>query len=104
MSAWLIASVFVFTYLGMAAGRVPGLKVDRAHIAFAASVLLLVSGSVTLKQAGGWLDWDALLLLLGMMIISVQFQLSGVYARVNVGVGRLSRRPKTLLALVTVLG
>lgn len=39
-----------------------------------------------------------------MMIISVQFQLSGVYARVNVGVGRLSRRPKTLLALVTVLG
>lgn len=72
--------------------------------AFAASVLLLVSGSVTLEQAGGWLDWDALLLLLGMMIISVQFQLSGVYARVNVGVGRLSRRPKTLLALVTVLG
>lgn len=102
--SWLIGAVFVLTYLGMAAGRLPGLRIDRAWIAFAAAVLLLVSGAVDLDDAGRWLDWESLLLLLGMMIVSAQFQFSGVYDRLGEAIDRRCARPLHLLAGVIAAG
>lgn len=101
---YLIATVFVITYRGMAAGRLPGLKVDRAWIALTAAVVLLASGAVSVQDAGRWLDWEALLLLLGMMIVSAQFQFSGVYERVGVRIARLAAHPLRLLACVVAAG
>ncbi|WP_420468560.1 SLC13 family permease [Panacagrimonas sp.] len=100
----LIGGAFVLTYLGMAIGRLPGLQVDRAWIAFGAAVLLLASGAVPLQQAGRLLDWEALLLLLGMMVVSAQFEFSGVYQRAGTAAARLAQRPLHLLATVVLLG
>ena len=41
----LVTLVFALTYVGMALGRVPGLKLDRVGIALVALVLLLASDS-----------------------------------------------------------
>ena len=43
MQAAIIILVFVLTYIGMAAGRLPWLQVDRTGIALLGVILLLVS-------------------------------------------------------------
>lgn len=99
----LVAIVFLLTYLGMAAGGLPGIKVDRSWIAFAAAATLLVSSAISLPQAGDWIHWDALLLLFGMMVISAQFQLSGLYDRLGDRVAGLAAQPHALLAAVIMV-
>ncbi|OAN52445.1 anion transporter [Magnetospirillum moscoviense] len=94
--------LFVFTYVGMALGRVPGLKLDRTGIALLAAVGLLVSGAMDVDQAGAAIDIPTLLLLFALMIVSAQFQEAGLYrmaaARVAAATGSSSR-----ILLVTIL-
>ncbi|MCU1719520.1 SLC13 family permease [Pseudomonas sp. 5P_3.1_Bac2] len=103
MAFWLVTSLFVLTYLGMALGRLPGLRVDRSWLAGAAAVLLLFSGAVTPQQAASHLDAGALLLLLGLMLISAQFDFSGVYAWLNQRLSHWADRPALLLLGVVLL-
>ncbi|MBF0324956.1 MAG: anion transporter [Alphaproteobacteria bacterium] len=94
--------LFVFTYVGMALGRVPGLKLDRTGIALLAAVGLLVSGAMDVDQAGAAIDMPTLLLLFALMIVSAQFQEAGLYrmaaAQVAAATGSSSR-----ILLVTIL-
>ena len=99
MDSFVIA-VFVLTYLGMAFGSVPGLKIDRTGIALVAVVALLVSGKVGVRAMGSSIDVPTLLLLFAMMIVSAQFQLAGVYEAVATRVAGGSGSPRRLLALV----
>ncbi len=98
----LVAIVFVLTYLGMALGRVPGLKLDRTGIALVGLVVLLVSGAITLDQAGAVLDMPTLLLLFGLMILSAQFQAAGVYSAAAYRVASASGGGARLLLLTIV--
>lgn len=97
MAFWLVTGVFVLTYVGMAVGRVPGLRVDRSWLAGAAAVLLLFAGAISPQQAASHLDAGALLLLLGLMLISAQFDFSGVYAWLNQRLSQWADRPALLL-------
>ena len=59
----VVALAFAVTYLGMAFGRIPGLRIDRAGIALVAVALLLVTGTVDLApvnpkgRRGRWPGW-----------------------------------------------
>ena len=75
----LALAVFLLTYLGMALGRVPGLKIDRTGIALIALVVLLASGAMTIEQMGRSIDAPTLLLLFALMIVSAQFAACGFY-------------------------
>jgi len=75
----LVVLVFAATYLGMALGRVPGLKLDRTGIALMAAVLLLATGRITVAGVGRAIDAPTLLLLFALMIVSAQFQAAGFY-------------------------
>ncbi|MFD2234588.1 anion transporter [Phaeospirillum tilakii] len=99
MDSFVIA-VFVLTYLGMAFGSVPGLKIDRTGIALVAVVALLVSGKVGVRAMGSSIDVPTLLLLFAMMIVSAQFQLAGVYETVATRVASGTGSPRRLLGLV----
>jgi len=94
--------VFVLTYLGMAFGSVPGLKIDRTGIALVAVVALLLSGKVGVRAMGSSIDVPTLLLLFALMIVSAQFQLAGVYDAVATRVAGGTGSPRRLLALVIV--
>ncbi|CCG40630.1 anion transporter [Magnetospirillum molischianum] len=94
--------VFVLTYLGMAFGSVPGLKIDRTGIALVAVVALLLSGKVGVRAMGSSIDVPTLLLLFALMIVSAQFQLAGVYDSVATRVASGSGSPRRLLALVII--
>ena len=104
MTSWLVLGLFVSTYLGMACGGVKGLRVDRSWIAACAAVLLLVGGAQTTSQAAGHLDAGAILLLLALMLISAQFDFSGVYAWLNAQLSHHAQRPALLLCGVVLLG
>ncbi|MGO8914472.1 MAG: SLC13 family permease [Stellaceae bacterium] len=79
MHAAIIILVFICTYLGMAAGRLPGLQVDRTGIALMGVIALLATETVTLDDLGATIDTSTLVLLFALMIISAQFVYSGFY-------------------------
>lgn len=98
----LIITVFTVTYLGMAVGRIPGLKVDRTGLALMALVVLLATDAVEVSAIGKAIDLPTLLLLFALMIVSAQFGAAGFYDWVA---GRLTvagGSPNRLLALVVV--
>ncbi|WP_061241108.1 SLC13 family permease [Ectopseudomonas composti] len=103
-ASWLTIGLFAFTYLGMAAGGIRGLRIDRSWIACCAAVLLLVSGALGMEEAAHHLDPGALLLLLALMLISAQFDFSGVYAWLNRYLTEHAERPAVLLLGVVLLG
>ena len=77
MHAAVVLLVLVLTYLGMAAGRIAWLRVDRTGIALLAVIALLASGQMTLDDFGNSVDLPTLALLFALMIISAQFAESG---------------------------
>src|SRR3974390_3425022 len=77
MHAAIVLLVLILTYIGMAAGRIAWLRVDRTGIALLAVIALLVSGQMTLDDFGSNVDMPTLALMFAMMIISAQFAESG---------------------------
>lgn len=104
LTSWVVLGLFVMTYLGMAAGGIPGLRVDRSWIAGCAAVVLLFCGVQSPGEAASHLDAGALLLLLALMLISAQFDFSGVYAWLNAQLSHHAQRPALLLGGVVLLG
>ncbi|MBC7954027.1 MAG: anion transporter [Rhodospirillaceae bacterium] len=98
----LILTVFVITYMGIALGRVPGLKLDRTGMALLGVVALLGAGAVDLEQAGTAVDMPTLLLLFALMIVSSQFQEAGFYGWVAAKVAA-ARGSSDRLLLLTIL-
>lgn len=77
MHVTIVLLILILTYLGMAAGRIAWLRVDRTGIALLAVIALLASGTMTLDDFGSSVDLSTLALLFAMMIISAQFAESG---------------------------
>ena len=101
MTATVVA-LFAVTYLGMALGRFPGLKIDRTGIAVVATVLLLGMGALTSRQVVEAIDFPTLFILFGLMILSAQYAASGFYDWCALRVAASARSPARLLA-ATVL-
>jgi Na+/H+ antiporter NhaD/arsenite permease-like protein len=88
--------LFVATYIGLAAGRIPGLKLDRTGYALLGAIGFLASGWISLGEAQAAVDVPTLSVLFGMMLLSAQYRLSGLYTAIG---GRLARSgsPRRLL-------
>ena len=99
----VVVVVFAATYLGMALGRIPGLKVDRTGLALMAVVALLASGAVDVATIGKAIDLPTLLLLFALMIVSAQFQAAGVYAAAAARVAAARGSARRLLLLTVVV-
>jgi Na+/H+ antiporter NhaD/arsenite permease-like protein len=104
MRTAIVLLVLILTYIGMAAGRIAWLRVDRTGIALLAVIALLAGGFMTLDDFGSAVDMPTLALLFAMMIISAQFAESGfidLCARTITGRGGGSA---TLLAATVAIG
>lgn len=99
----LVLSVFAFTYLGMALGRMPGLKLDRTGIALLAVVILLAGERVRPDGIGTAIDVPTLLLLFALMIVSAQFGAAGFYRFAAARVTAAGGSPARLLTAVVVV-
>jgi Na+/H+ antiporter NhaD/arsenite permease-like protein len=91
--------VFVLTYLGMAAGRLPWLQVDRTGIALLGVIFLLGTEAATLDDLGANIDMPTLVLLFALMIISAQLAASGFYDWCARRIMSAELSPAALLAL-----
>ena len=69
--------ILVLTYVGVAAGRIPGLRLDRAGIAFLGGAAMIALGPLSLEEAFRAIDFDTIALLLGMMIVVAHLKVSG---------------------------
>jgi Na+/H+ antiporter NhaD/arsenite permease-like protein len=105
LTVWLTWLIFAITYAGLALGKVPGLRMDRAGIAFVGATLMLVTGVLSLEQAvsSRSIDFKTLLLLLGMMIVVGVLRLSGFFERLTDLALRRISTPKGLLAVTVGL-
>jgi Na+/H+ antiporter NhaD/arsenite permease-like protein len=103
MHAAIILAIFFLVYVGMAAGRLPWLRVDRTGIALLGVVALLATDAVTLDDLGGTIDTSTLVLLFALMIISAQFVESGFYDLCADWVTRRRGGPARLLAVTVAV-
>src|SRR5436190_16328875 len=102
---WWTTAVFTTTYAGLALGKVPGLRMDRAGIALVGATLMLVTGMLTFDQAVSpeSIDYKTLFLLFGMMIVVGFLRLSGFFQQLTYWALRRIRSPHGLLAVTVVL-
>ncbi len=98
MHAAVIILVFLSTYVGMAAGRLPHLQIDRTGIALLGVIVLLASSTVTLDELGTNIDVSTLILLFALMIISAQFVSAGFFEQSADWIMQKADSPTMLLA------
>lgn len=94
---WVLV-VFLLSYLGIALGGLPGLRVDRTGVALLGAVAMLVGGAITLDRAVAALDVPTLLLLYALMVFSAQLRLGGFYTRVALALVGWIAAPSRFLA------
>ncbi len=103
---WKIAvttGIATLTLIGVAVGRWPWLKMNRATIALVGATLLIALGIIPLEKAYQAVDWNTIVLLLAMMILNVNLRLAGFFHLVASKVVRLASTPRRLLALVVAV-
>ena len=100
---WTSAGIIVATLIGVAVGRYPWLRMNRATIALVGATILMALGIIPLETAYRAVDWNTILLLFAMMILNVNLRLAGFFHLVTSQVSRFARTPRRLLALLVVV-
>jgi Na+/H+ antiporter NhaD/arsenite permease-like protein len=96
-------AVFAVTYLVVAIGRLPGFWLDRAGAALVGASLMVALGILPLEEAPKAIDFDTIILLLGVMIVVANLRLSGFFRLVNGWVVTRARYPIVLLTAVVMV-
>lgn len=92
--------IFVATYLGIALGRLPYLRIDRAGIALVGASLMVGVGAISLDQAFKAIDLNVIALLFGMMALIAHLRISGFFRLASAAVVRWVGSPFALLCVV----
>src|ERR1700691_4511950 len=95
-----ILAIFVVTYIGIAIGRIPGLKLNRIGIALLGAIGMMIFGGVTTADAVSFVNWPTICLLFGFFVISAQLRLSGFYDMVAAGLASLLGHPARFLLIL----
>jgi Na+/H+ antiporter NhaD/arsenite permease-like protein len=96
-AAWLI---FLATYAVVALGKIPVYRIDRAGAALLGGSLMVATGVLSLEEAYQAVDFNTIVLLLGMMIVVANLRLSGFFRVIARWIAAYVRRPITLLGMI----
>jgi Na+/H+ antiporter NhaD/arsenite permease-like protein len=96
----LILFVFIVVYLGMFAGGLPKLALDRTGVALLGALVLIAAGALSPSNAWQAIDVSTMTLLFGLMVVSAQLRLGGFYTRITRQLALSEQRPEMTLALV----
>ncbi|MGG6237242.1 anion transporter [Nodosilinea sp. AN01ver1] len=94
--------VLAFSYLSLALGYVPGLRMNRATIALVSAAVLVALGRLPLDAAWAAIDADTIVFLLSMMVVNAYLSYAGFFQLALVQLLRLTRSPLGLLVLLTL--
>src|SRR5881397_2794295 len=90
-------AIFIVTYLLISGRRLKVLPLNRPAAALLGTVLMVACGILTPEQAYRAVDYDTLVLLLGMSLISAYFSLAGFFEWTADWVLKIARTPQPLL-------
>jgi Na+/H+ antiporter NhaD/arsenite permease-like protein len=96
-----IYSVLGLTYLGLALGSLPGLRMNRATIALVGSAFLIALGVVTLQEAWEAIDAKTIVFLLSMMIVNANLSYAGFFPQALSVLLSFTRSPLGVLIALT---
>jgi Na+/H+ antiporter NhaD/arsenite permease-like protein len=94
------AVIVAVTLVGVAIGRWPWLRMNRATIALVGATLLIAIGVIPLEEAFRAVDWNTIVLLFAMMVLNVNLRIAGFFHLVITRLVRIARTPRRLLGLV----
>ncbi|MEJ5224248.1 MAG: anion transporter [Anaerolineales bacterium] len=103
MDFYITLTIVILTYIGIAIGGFPRLRVNRTTLTLIGVGLLLLTNQIGFEEIRNFLDLDTLVLLFSMMIINANLQLAGFFRLAAAGILRFTRSPRTLLALEIVI-
>jgi Na+/H+ antiporter NhaD/arsenite permease-like protein len=95
----LTVAIFTLTYIAIAIGKVPGLRVDRTGAALLGAIALIVTERISIGAAWSSISVNTMALLFGLMIVSSAFIVSGFYATAAARIASLKIGPTALLAV-----
>ncbi|MBD0301387.1 MAG: anion transporter, partial [Tolypothrix sp. T3-bin4] len=96
-----IYSVLGLTYLGLALGYIPGLRMNRATIALVGSAFLIALGVLDLQEAWQAIDANTIVFLLSMMVVNANLSYAGFFRRSISVILSITRSPLGLLMALT---
>ena len=96
-------AILVLTYVGVAAGGVPGFASIGAGIAFLGGAAMIALGPLSLDEAFHAIDFNTIALLLGMMIVVAHLKVSGAFRALGSLAIEHAHAPFVLLVMVTLL-
>ena len=101
----ITALIFLSTYAIVAAGRAPGLRIDRTGAALVGAILMVATGSIGFDDAVRAVDFRTLVLLFGMMIVVAHLRLAGgLAAFVRMVTTKVTHPAALLVALIVTAG
>ncbi len=93
--------IFILTYLGIALGRIWGLRLDRAGISLLGGIMMLAFGCITLKgSVDSAINFPSILMLFGLMTVSSQLHYGGFYHVVAEKISKFIERPALFLIIL----
>lgn len=90
----------VLSLLGIAVGRYPGFRMNRATIALVGATILVIINHLSFEDAARLVDINTIILLFAMMVLNINLRLSGFFNIVANRIIRYARTPRQLLALI----
>jgi Na+/H+ antiporter NhaD/arsenite permease-like protein len=99
----LVSTIFGLTYLGLALGKIPGLRIDRAGIALVGAAVMMACGVLSMHDAARAVDYETIVLLFGMMVVVSYLRLAGFFALATERIAARFSGPLTLLAVTISL-
>ena len=98
-----ILVIFALTYLGIAVGRVPGLKLDRTGIALLGAIAVIIFSGLPTNDVIGFINWPTVLLLFGFFVLSAQLRLCGFFEMVANRISSQLENPARFLMLLMLV-
>jgi Na+/H+ antiporter NhaD/arsenite permease-like protein len=95
-------AVFLLTYLAVAAGRFPGLSLDRPAAALLGAALMVATGVLSPDEAGRAVNGETIGLLLGMMVLATYLTEAAFFRWTSWRILRAVHGPRTLLWAVAL--
>ena len=100
---WKPVAIFAVAYLFMSGWRLRWLPLDRPAAALAGAVAMIALGVLPIEEAYRAVDWNTIVLLLGMMVVTAHLKAAGFFGLAAQAALARVRTPTGLLASVVVL-
>lgn len=95
--------IFVVTYLGIIFNKLPLINLDRKTFAFVGAVLMIVCGVIDFDFAIQSIDFNTIVLLLGMMIIISVLKFDGFFEFISYTTTSQAKKPSALLSVIVFI-